>query len=394
MDPTRMTRYSISNEGTGPYAAFTCDRCNREYRSTPSIAAAVKQNVTRSAFGGFLRNIPVVGDAVAQQVEGDPYRIARCRPRSSPRPGDRWRQYFRECPTCHEIVCVPDFDEVTGFCDDDSPRRAEIEAAQAQQAAATLQGRGGRVRHRRRHPARTGRIASAEATQARRPLAAGAGSARVRSCGTALAPGARFCASCGTPVAQVSVVLRLRHRARRGRPVLRHRAAGRPAPDTPGCTTPAAYHGRRATPRPERSRTGSRARRARTCSSTPMTRSTGTRGAARRWSAPGPSTGRSSCRSGTPRATGVTSCIGSRSRTPRPRSDLERGLREHQGRPRGATGRRFAVHGRRPVADRQRRLADERVPDPRRTAVLRRHLLPGHSSTWPGLVPPGPGGRP
>ena len=198
MDPTRMTRYSISNEGTGPYAAFTCDRCNREYRSTPSITAAVKQNVTRSAFGGFLRNIPVVGDAVAQQVEGDPYRSTM----SAQELTAAWGQvvqYFRECPTCHEIVCVPDFDEVTGFCDDDSPRKAEIEAAQAQQAAAAFKGvadvfgLGGAIQR-----------SMANAAAQAYPAQASVGAVACANCGTALAPGARFCASCGTPVAQVS----------------------------------------------------------------------------------------------------------------------------------------------------------------------------------------------
>jgi len=198
MDPTRMTRYSISNEGTGPYAAFTCDRCNREYRSTPSITAAVKQNVTRSAFGGFLRNIPVVGDAVAQQVEGDPYRSTM----SAQELATAWGQvvqYFRECPTCHEIVCVPDFDEVTGFCDDDSPRKAEIEAAQAQQAAAAFKGvadvfgLGGAIQR-----------SMANAAAQAYPAQASVGAVACANCGTALAPGARFCASCGTPVAQKS----------------------------------------------------------------------------------------------------------------------------------------------------------------------------------------------
>jgi len=198
MDPTRMTRYSISNEGTGPYAAFTCDRCNREYRSTPSITAAVKQNVTRSAFGGFLRNIPVVGDAVAQQVEGDPYRSTM----SAQELTAAWGQvvqYFRECPTCHEIVCVPDFDEVTGFCDDDSPRKAEIEAAQAQQAAAAFKGvadvfgLGGAIQR-----------SMANAAAQAYPAQASVGAVACANCGTALAPGARFCASCGTPVAQKS----------------------------------------------------------------------------------------------------------------------------------------------------------------------------------------------
>ncbi len=113
-------------------------------------------------------------------------------------------QYFRECPTCHEIVCVPDFDEVTGFCDDDSPRRADIQAARAQQAAATLKGVadafgiGGAIQRGMANAA-----AQAPATQ---PTGApAAATAACGSCGTALAPGARFCASCGTPVAQVSV---------------------------------------------------------------------------------------------------------------------------------------------------------------------------------------------
>ena len=39
----RMPRYDISNDGMGPYAVFYCDRCNREYRSNPSIATTVKE---------------------------------------------------------------------------------------------------------------------------------------------------------------------------------------------------------------------------------------------------------------------------------------------------------------------------------------------------------------
>ena len=57
----------------------------------------------------------------------------------------------------------------------------------------------------------------------------------------------------------------------------------------------------------------------------------------------------------------------------------ERGLRRDQGRSRGAARPRPDLHGRRPGDDRQRRLADERLPDARRPAVLRRHVLPGRS---------------
>ena len=53
---------------------------------------------------------------------------------------DETRQFFRECPTCRQIVCIPDFDEPTGFCDEDSPRSAEVEAAKAQQAAHAWKG--------------------------------------------------------------------------------------------------------------------------------------------------------------------------------------------------------------------------------------------------------------
>ena len=135
----RMPRYDITNDGMGPYAIFYCDRCGREYRSTPSISSTVKENVTRGALGGFLRNVPVIGDSAANQVENDRYRTDM----SAEELASAWsatQQFFRECPTCHQIVCIPDFDEPTGFCKEDLPRRAEVEAAQAQQAAVAMKG--------------------------------------------------------------------------------------------------------------------------------------------------------------------------------------------------------------------------------------------------------------
>ena len=47
--PTRMPRYTISNDGMGPYAIFYCDRCNREYRSTPAVAATVAGQASSAA---------------------------------------------------------------------------------------------------------------------------------------------------------------------------------------------------------------------------------------------------------------------------------------------------------------------------------------------------------
>ena len=54
----------------------------------------------------------------------------------------------------------------------------------------------------------------------------------------------------------------------------------------------------------------------------------------------------------------------------------ERGVRLHQGRPRGAARPRRGLHERHRRADRPGRLADDVLPHPRRQAVLLRHLLP------------------
>ena len=69
--PSRMPRYDVRNDGAGPYAAFYCDKCDREYRSQPDVGATIAKDVGRSAVGGFLRRIPLVGDAVADNVVGE-----------------------------------------------------------------------------------------------------------------------------------------------------------------------------------------------------------------------------------------------------------------------------------------------------------------------------------
>jgi hypothetical protein len=211
MQPTRMTRYSITNDGMGPYATFSCDRCDREYRSTPSVTTQVTTTVTRSALGGFLRNIPLVGDAAANQVGNDRYRTTLSQQELATAWG-QVAQYFRECPTCHEIVCVPDFDEVSGFCDDDSPRAAEVEAAKAQQAAAAMKsvadvfGISRAIQAGFAGAAATGSAPGA-ATAQTSGTASSVGSASAQSptcgsCGASLPSAAKFCASCGTPVPQ------------------------------------------------------------------------------------------------------------------------------------------------------------------------------------------------
>src|SRR5512140_255416 len=66
----RMPRYDVRNDGVGPYAAFYCGRCSREYRSQPDIGGAIAQDIGKKALGGFLRNVPLVGGAVADSVVG------------------------------------------------------------------------------------------------------------------------------------------------------------------------------------------------------------------------------------------------------------------------------------------------------------------------------------
>ena len=58
----------------------------------------------------------------------------------------------------------------------------------------------------------------------------------------------------------------------------------------------------------------------------------------------------------------------------------ERALRQHQGRPRGAARRRLDLHGGGRRDHRQRRLAAHRLPQARRRAVLRRHVLPADAA--------------
>ena len=59
----------------------------------------------------------------------------------------------------------------------------------------------------------------------------------------------------------------------------------------------------------------------------------------------------------------------------------ERALRQRQGRPRRAAGRRRHHDGRLRDDDRAGRVADDRVPDARGQPVLRRHVLPARAAT-------------
>ena len=71
----------------------------------------------------------------------------------------------------------------------------------------------------------------------------------------------------------------------------------------------------------------------------------------------------------------------------------ERALRQRQGRPRGAARRRRHLHGGGAGDERPGRLADDRLPRPRRRPLLRRHLLPARRGPRHAELPDGDGSR-
>jgi ribosomal protein L32 len=188
----RMPRYDIRNDGIGPYAVFYCECCDREYRSQPEVVNTVAKDIGKQAMGGFLRNIPLVGGAVANSVTGeDPRYTLNLSAQQLEKAWGQVKVNFRECPTCLRTVCLSDFDEKSGFCNEDSPRGNEIAQAQAEQAGHVIKG-----------------FASAfglggafkQVEEAAKQAASSA--ARCPKDGTIAAPGTKFCPECGTPMVQ------------------------------------------------------------------------------------------------------------------------------------------------------------------------------------------------
>jgi len=189
---SRMPRYDVRNDGTGPYGIFYCDKCSREFRSQPDVANTIAKDIGRQAMGGFLRNIPIVGGAVADNVTGqDPRYIRTLTPQQLTKAWNEVQKNFRECPTCKKIVCLSDFDEPSGFCSDDSPRRGQIAQAQGEQAGAMLKGLAGvfGVSDALQHVSDSAKRAASSA-------------ARCPKDGTLAAPGTKFCPNCGTAMIQ------------------------------------------------------------------------------------------------------------------------------------------------------------------------------------------------
>lgn len=187
-----MPRYDVRNDGIGPYAVFYCETCDREYRSQPDVKATIAKDVGRQAMGGLLRNIPLVGGAVANSVEReDPRYTYSLTAEQLQKAWSQVEDRFRECPTCRRVVCLSCWDEQSGYCTEDSPRQGEIAEAQAEQAGAMLKG-----------------LASAfglgEAIRQVGDAAkqAAAATARCSQCGAPAPAGSKFCTQCGGAVVQ------------------------------------------------------------------------------------------------------------------------------------------------------------------------------------------------
>ena len=159
--PTRMPRYEIKNEG-GVFVSFYCENCGREARSQPTSPANIVEDLSKQAVGSLLGRVPIIGDALSsgaqttpavtqqdilnsvtggimQQAGGLLGRIpvigdalaqsmvtagqAHASALSAQQLEMAWSQVqsnFQECPTCHKIVCLSDFDMQTGLCSVDS----------------------------------------------------------------------------------------------------------------------------------------------------------------------------------------------------------------------------------------------------------------------------------
>ncbi len=189
---TRMARYDVRNDGVGPYAVFYCDRCSREYRTQTDIKANIQQDVGRNVLGGFLRNVPLVGGAVASSVENQNPRYQYSMNQQQVEAA--WKQVadiFHECPTCHQLVCNSDWDAQSGFCADDSPRKGEIAQAQAEQAAGVVKGLASAFGF--------GAVIQNAAEQAKKATEL---AARCPKDGTLAKPGTKFCPNCGAQMIQ------------------------------------------------------------------------------------------------------------------------------------------------------------------------------------------------
>jgi Double zinc ribbon len=196
---SRMPRYDIRNDGSGPFAIFFCDTCEREFRSQPDVANTLTQDFGRQALGGLLRKVPLVGSTFANNVTGEDPRYSMTMTPAQVEAA--WKQVqvnFRECPTCQRIVCLSDFDTQSGFCQEDSPRSQQITEARGAQAGAALKGFANAF-------GLGDAIDKAKQTAKEASKRAAATLASCPKDGTTAPAGTKFCPECGSPMIQPSI---------------------------------------------------------------------------------------------------------------------------------------------------------------------------------------------
>lgn len=192
MATSRIPRYDVRNDGVGPYAVFYCEMCDREYRSSPDIASNVAQDFGKQALGGFLRGVPLVGRAAADSVVGQDRRyVQNLTPQELQSHWAQVEKNFRECPTCKRIICLSQWDNQSGYCQEDSPRKNEIARAEAEQAGNIVRGFADALG-----------ITDAMKTASQAAKQAASSTARCPKDGTIAAAGTKFCPECGAAMVQ------------------------------------------------------------------------------------------------------------------------------------------------------------------------------------------------
>ena len=140
-NPAGCHATTCATTGSAPTRFSTATSATASIAASPISTGTIAKDIGRQAVGGLLRRIPIFGGAVADSVTGeDPRYIISLTPQQLDKAWEQVKQYFRECPTCLQTLCLSDLDEQSGFCQDDSPRAAEIAEAQAEQAAGMVKG--------------------------------------------------------------------------------------------------------------------------------------------------------------------------------------------------------------------------------------------------------------
>jgi hypothetical protein len=111
----RRPRHDVRNDGSGPYAVFFCDLCDKEHRSSPVVPASANSR-SDELYTTIMR--PDQVDTAWSQVE----------------------RHFNECPTCERSVCRSDWDATSGYCKECTPRREELARAEAEKIAGVFKG--------------------------------------------------------------------------------------------------------------------------------------------------------------------------------------------------------------------------------------------------------------